>query len=97
PISTLLPYTTLFRSRHQQRRPLRLLWQTSEQTLYRSLSLHRSPERLSLLTILPYRFLFAFAVVLTREHAMNQAPTVAGMRSIWIDRKSTRLNSSHVS
>src|SRR3712207_7756710 len=82
PRSTLFPYTTLFRS------PLRL----SAHTLtYRSVQTYRSTATFCSYSNLPVR---PNLPVQTRSDLDVFVPTLT-YRSIRLDRKSTRLNSSH--
>src|SRR5690242_21435737 len=83
PRSTLFPYTTLFRSMGQASRP-----RFGEQ------------QRFMLLLVLPAALLlllFQVVPIVIGANASFRDWALYNPKKVWVDRKSTRLNSSHMS
>src|SRR5207248_10191999 len=90
PSSTLFPYTTLFRSRHDEQRLRALDRPLGRQRLHRGRERARHEHDLDLqdahLVLALYRW---------RHHLERRGEDQQPERENQIDRKSTRLNSSH--
>src|SRR5699024_11286125 len=94
PRSSLFPYTTLFRSKEVIR-----LWGCTQAEAARRLGLSQSAlaNKLRLLSLSPAQQQICTAHHLTERHARAALRLPESRRTAALDRKSTRLNSSHVS